>query len=131
MLFRTMNMHMSAYVTGLVRAAGPMRVLGPYAVIALIVPGGCLIAIVYWALRNRAALMSRLRQWRGLGGGVRPDRGPRLNRITGICESTHSWLDPQTFATPASAMVVLRAGRAAEQRQPLERRRGAEPCLPS
>jgi hypothetical protein len=123
MLFGSMNV--SAYVTGLMRAAGPMRVLGPYAVIALIVPGGCLLALMFWALRNRSLLMSRVRNWCEL----RSDRRSRLNRITAICEATHSWLDPHTFAIPASAMVVLRAGRAAEQRQPQERRRGAGLCV--
>jgi len=123
MLFRTMNV--SAYVTGLMRAAGPMRELGPYAVVALIVPGGFLIALMFWAFRNRAVLIGRLRNWSGLRSG----RRPRLNRITGICEATHSWLDPHTFAVPASAMVVLRAGRAAEQRQPQERHRGAGLCV--
>lgn len=123
MLFRTMNL--SAYLTGLMRAAGPMRVLGPYALIALIVPGGCLIALLFWAFRNRAALLSRVRNWTELRSG----RRSRLNRITTICEATHSWLDPHTFAIPASAMVVLRAGRAAEQRQSQERRRGAGLCV--
>jgi hypothetical protein len=122
MLFRTMNL--SAYVAGLMRAAGPMRALGPYAVIALIVPGGFLLALALWVFRNRFQLISRLRRWR-----ESPDRRSRLNRITGIREATHSWLDPHTFATQASAMVVLRAGRAAEQRQPQERRRGAGLCV--
>lgn len=123
MLFRTMNV--SAYVTGLMRAVGPMRELGPYAVIALIVPGGCLIALMFWALRNRAVLIRRLRTWFEL----RSDRRSPLDRIPRICEATHNWLDPHTFPVPASAMVVLRAGRTAEQRQPQERRRGAELCV--
>jgi hypothetical protein len=118
MLFRTMNF--SAYVAGLMRAAGPMRVLGPYAVVALIVPGGFLLALVLWAFRNRLQLISRLRRWR-----ESRDRSLRLNRITAIREVAHSWLDPRTCATQASAMVVLRAGRAAEQRQPQQRCRGA------
>lgn len=33
---------------------GPMRELGPYAVIGLLVPGGSLIALGMWAFRNRA-----------------------------------------------------------------------------
>lgn len=33
---------------------GPMRKLGPYAAIALIVPGGSLIALLLWALRRMA-----------------------------------------------------------------------------
>jgi hypothetical protein len=116
MLFRTMNL--SVYVAGLMRAAGSVRALGPYAVVALIVPGGFLFALLLWAFRNRARLIGRLRRHR-----------PRLNRITGIREATHSWLDPHTFGTAASAMVVLRAGRAAEQQQPQERRRGAGVCV--
>jgi hypothetical protein len=69
-------------------------------------------------------LIGRLRSWSGLRL-----RRPRLNRITGICAAAHSWLDPHSFAVPASAMVVLRAGRAAEQRQPQERHRGAGLCV--
>jgi hypothetical protein len=34
--------------------AGPMREAGPYAAIALIVPGGSLIALGMWAFRHRA-----------------------------------------------------------------------------
>jgi hypothetical protein len=41
MLLRPMNL--------LPYLAGPMRELGPYAVVALIVPGGCLIALAFWA----------------------------------------------------------------------------------
>ena len=117
-------MNFSAYVTGLMRAAGPMRVLGPYAVVALIVPGGFLLALVLWAFRNRLQLISRLRRWRDAR-----DRRLRFDRITAIREATHTWLDPHTFAIQASAMVVLRAGRAPEQRQPQERRRGAGLCV--
>jgi hypothetical protein len=36
------------------RAAGPMRKLGPQAVIALFVPGGSLIALLLWAFRRPA-----------------------------------------------------------------------------
>jgi len=36
--------------------AGPMRELGPYAAVALIVPGGSLIALSLWAFRHRAWL---------------------------------------------------------------------------
>jgi len=39
--------------------AGPMRELGPYALIALVVPGGCLIAFAFWAFRHRAWLTAR------------------------------------------------------------------------
>jgi hypothetical protein len=39
-----------------------MRDLGPYAVVALIVPGGCLIALVFWAFRHRAWLTARIRR---------------------------------------------------------------------
>ena len=42
--------------------AGPMRELRPYAVVALIVPGGCLIALLFWAFRNRMRLRARVRR---------------------------------------------------------------------
>jgi hypothetical protein len=129
MLFRTMNL--SAYVAASIRAAGSMRELGPCVLVALIVPGGCLIALAIWAFRHRASLMDRLRRRRsGFGlNRIRLNR-IRLDRITAICEATHTWLGAHRFAHPASAMVVLRAGSAAEsQRQ--ERRRSAEQCVRS
>jgi len=33
--------------------AGPMRELGPYAIIGLVVPGGSLIVLGMWAYRHR------------------------------------------------------------------------------
>ena len=42
--------------------AGPMRELGPYAVVALLVPGGCLIALAFWAFRHRAWLTACVRR---------------------------------------------------------------------
>jgi hypothetical protein len=36
------------------RLAASMRELGPYAAIAVVVPGGCLIALSLWAVRRRA-----------------------------------------------------------------------------
>lgn len=141
MLFRTMNL--SAYLVSSMRVAGSMRELGPYAVIALIVPGGCLIALVIWAFRNRVFLMGRLRDWQELhksaegqfdralaqkaGRGSRLNR-MRLNRIMGICEATHSWFEPHIFAGQASAMVFLRSASAV-QWQSQERRRGEKQCL--
>lgn len=44
---------------GLSRLAAPVRELGPYALIALIIPGGSLIALGAWALRHRAAAQSK------------------------------------------------------------------------
>ena len=49
-------------MTLLADLAGPMRDLGPYAVVALIVPGGCLIALAFWAFRHRAWLTARIRR---------------------------------------------------------------------
>jgi hypothetical protein len=40
--------------------SGPMRELGPYAAIALIVPGGTLIALGMWAFRHRAGIAQHL-----------------------------------------------------------------------
>jgi hypothetical protein len=117
MLLRTMNL--SPYIAGLMRVAGSLRELGPYAVVAVIVPGGCLIALVLWAFRNRTSLVGRWRTWQELQksrSGFGFDR-IRLDRITAICEATHSWLGPHTFAHPADAMVFLRAGSAAESQR--------------
>jgi hypothetical protein len=54
MLLRPMNF--------LADLPGPMRDLGPYAVVALIIPGGCLIAFALWAFRHRAWLTARIRR---------------------------------------------------------------------
>lgn len=143
MLFRTLNL--SAYVAGSMRVAASMREVGPYAVIALIVPGGCLIALAIWAFRNRASLMRRVRQWqelrRSAGRQLDPTRAQRpnhesgselnrmrLDRITEMCETAHSWYGPPLFAQPVSAMVFLRAGSAAES-QPQKRHEDAGPCV--
>jgi hypothetical protein len=44
--------------------SGSMRKLGAYAVVALIVPGGSLIAFTLWAFGNRGWLTTRT--WRAL-----------------------------------------------------------------
>ena len=50
-------------VSSVVRAAArPLRGLGPYAAIELILPGGTLIALAYWAYRHRASLHPRVRR---------------------------------------------------------------------
>jgi hypothetical protein len=54
MLLRPMNL--------LTYFAGPMREMGRYAVVALIVPGGCLIALAFWAFRHRAWLTACVRR---------------------------------------------------------------------
>jgi hypothetical protein len=43
------------------RIAAPVRELGPYAAIELILPGGSLIALSLWAIRHREWFASRLR----------------------------------------------------------------------
>ena len=48
-------------INWIVRLAGTLRALGPYAAIELLVPGGTLIALALWAFRNRAALLARVR----------------------------------------------------------------------
>jgi hypothetical protein len=48
-------------VSWLSRLALPMRELGPYAAIALLLPGGSLIAVSLWALRHRSWLTNRAR----------------------------------------------------------------------
>jgi hypothetical protein len=42
------------------RLADSIRELGPYAAIALILPGGSLIALAAWSLRHRSALTARV-----------------------------------------------------------------------
>jgi hypothetical protein len=49
--------------TGISRFAGTLRELGPYTAIALILPGGSLIALAAWSFRHRprgAAPLGRL-----------------------------------------------------------------------
>ena len=48
----------------IVRLAGTLRALGPYAAIELLVPGGTLIALAVWAFRNRQSLVARARRVR-------------------------------------------------------------------
>jgi hypothetical protein len=50
----------------IVRVAGALRTLGPYAAIELLLPGGTLIALAVWAFRNRSRLSARAKT----GGGV-------------------------------------------------------------
>ena len=42
------------------RLANTMRDLGPYTAIALVLPGGSLIALAAWAVRNRTPVTARL-----------------------------------------------------------------------
>lgn len=44
------------------RLAAPVRGLGPYAAIELILPGGSLIALSLWAIRHRAWLATGARR---------------------------------------------------------------------
>jgi hypothetical protein len=116
MLFRAMN---------LPPLTTPIRELGRYAVIALIVPGGCLIALAIWAFRHRAWLARRVRQWRARAEPSEP--GLLLNRMTVMCAAAHSRFDPEVPATAPNAMVFLRAEAPLERRRQ-ERRRGAGVC---
>ena len=49
-------------INWIVRLAGAVRALGPYAAIELLVPGGTLIALAVWAYRNRQSLVARARR---------------------------------------------------------------------
>lgn len=50
-------------VSFLARAlARPLRGIGPYAAMELILPGGTLIALAYWAYRHRTSLRPRARR---------------------------------------------------------------------
>ena len=51
-------------INSLSQSSSPMRVLGAYATVALIVPGGSLIAVFLWASRHR--LLPTFRVWRAL-----------------------------------------------------------------
>jgi hypothetical protein len=44
------------------RLAGPMREIGSYAAIELVLPGGSLIALSVWTFRHRAWLAARARR---------------------------------------------------------------------
>jgi hypothetical protein len=46
-------------VDSLGRLVSPMRTLGPYIAVALLVPGGSLIALSLWAFRRPAGLANR------------------------------------------------------------------------
>ena len=46
----------------IMRLVGVLRALGPYAAIELILPGGTLIAIVVWAIRQRWSSAARARR---------------------------------------------------------------------
>jgi hypothetical protein len=43
----------------MVRVAGALRALGPYAAIELLLPGGTLIALAFWVYRNRSRLSAQ------------------------------------------------------------------------
>ena len=45
----------------IVRIAGVLRELGPYAAIELVLPGGTLIALAIWAIRHRRSSAARAR----------------------------------------------------------------------
>jgi hypothetical protein len=49
-------------VNWITRLGGPIRGLGPYAAIELLVPGGSLIVLSLWAFRNRAWFIARMRR---------------------------------------------------------------------
>jgi hypothetical protein len=117
MLLRAMNVNLPAYL------APSMRELGRYAVVALIVPGGCLIALAIWAFRHRAWLARRVRHWRLLRSRARPliHSAPLLNRITAVCEAAHSCFDARVRPTPPDAMVFLQAEAPLERRRPKRR----------
>lgn len=44
------------------RLATALRTLGPYAAIELLLPGGSLVALSLWGIRNRSRLAARVRQ---------------------------------------------------------------------
>jgi hypothetical protein len=46
----------------IMRLAGLLRALGPYAAIELILPGGTLIAVAVWAIRHRRSSVARARR---------------------------------------------------------------------
>lgn len=62
--------------TFLGRLAGSMREVGFYAAVALIVPGGSLIALSLWALRNRRAGARSVSLVRARGAAVAPTCAP-------------------------------------------------------
>ena len=63
---------MIARATWITRLAAPVRGLGPYAAIELILPGGSLIALSLWAIRHRAWVTTRVRHALSRLSGLRP-----------------------------------------------------------
>ena len=51
-------------ISSLSQSSSPIRLLGAYATVALLVPGGSLIAFFLWASRHR--LLPTVRVWRAL-----------------------------------------------------------------
>ena len=58
------------------RLGGPIRGLGPYATIELLVPGGSLIVLSLLAFRHRAWLVARLRRTLMSFAALIPDHAP-------------------------------------------------------
>ncbi|HEY0340128.1 MAG TPA: hypothetical protein VGC34_04925 [Steroidobacteraceae bacterium] len=64
------------------RLAGSLRALGPYAAIELLLPGGSLIALSVWAVRNRSSIAARarrvlVRETPGIRPDPLPDQDPQ------------------------------------------------------
>jgi hypothetical protein len=106
MLLRAMNLPACV--------AGPMRELGRYAVVALLVPGGCLIALALWAFRHRAWLTGRVQRWRELQKPVEPRfdlaRAQESDNQSGECHR---------FVARGSALSPIRADAAVIALMPL------------
>lgn len=58
------------------RLAGPIRGLGPYAAIELLVPGGSLIVLSLLVFRHRAWFIARVRRALASFAALVPDNAP-------------------------------------------------------
>ncbi len=71
----------SPRINWIVRLAGALRALGPYAAIELLVPGGTLIALAIWVFRNRASLAARARRAGKHSVDLEPDQDVTTSAI--------------------------------------------------
>jgi hypothetical protein len=63
-------------INWITRLGAPVRGLGPYAAIELLVPGGSLIVLSLWVFRNRAWFIARLRRTLITFSALRPHNAP-------------------------------------------------------
>jgi hypothetical protein len=68
-------------INRITRLGGPLRGLGPYAAIELLVPGGSLIVLSLWVLRNRAWFIARARRTLIRFAALMPHSAPAASHL--------------------------------------------------